>query len=58
MSPSINVKTTPEDKSPDAFVIHEGTRVDIVDDGLKGWKQVELGDGREGWIKSGSIEKI
>ena len=58
MSPSINVKATPEDKSPDAFVIHEGTRVDIIDDGLKGWKQVELGDGREGWIKSGMIEKI
>lgn len=58
MSPSINVKAIPEDKSPDAFVIHEGTRVDIIDDGLKGWKQVELGDGREGWIKSGMIEKI
>lgn len=58
MSPSISVKTIPEDKSPDAFVIHEGTRVEIIDDGLKGWKQVELGDGREGWIKSGMIEKI
>ncbi len=58
MSPSINVKTIPEEKSPDAFVIHEGTRVDIIDDGLKGWKQIELGDGREGWIKSSMIEKI
>lgn len=58
MSPSISVKSAPEDKSQEAFVIHEGTRVDIVDDGFGGWKQVQLGDGREGWIRSGVIEMI
>ena len=58
MSPAIGVKSAPEDKTPDAYVIHEGTRVNILDDGIKGWKQIQLGDGREGWIKSGVIEMI
>ena len=58
MSPAIGVKSAPEDKSPDAYVIHEGTRVNILDDDIKGWKQIQLGDGREGWIKSGVIEMI
>ncbi len=58
MSPAIGVKSAPEDKMPDAYVIHEGTRVNILDDGIKGWKQIQLGDGREGWIKSGEIEMI
>lgn len=58
MSLAIGVKSAPEDKTPDAYVIHEGTRVNILDDGIKGWKQIQLGDGREGWIKSGVIEMI
>lgn len=58
MSSAIGVKSAPEDKSPDAYVIHEGTRVNILDDDIKGWKQIQLGDGREGWIKSGVIEMI
>ena len=58
MSSAIGVKSAPEDKTPDAFIIHEGTRVIILDNDIKGWKQIQLGDGREGWIKSGVIEMI
>lgn len=58
MSSSIGVKQEPEDRAPDAFVLHEGTHVNIEDDGISGWKQVRTGDGREGWIKSGAIENI
>lgn len=58
MSSAIGVKSAPEDKTPDAFIIHEGTRVNILDNDIKGWKQIQLGDGREGWIKSGVIEMI
>lgn len=58
MSSAIGVKSAPEDKTPDAFIIHEGTRVTILDNDIKGWKQIQLGDGREGWIKSGVIEMI
>lgn len=58
MSPSVVVKQSPVNNATDAFVLHEGTRVDITDNGMKGWKGIRLADGREGWIKSTSIELI
>lgn len=58
MVPSTSVKTSPEANSSDAFVLHEGTKVDITDNGVKGWKAIRLGDGREGWIKTSAIEVI
>ena len=39
-------------------VIHEGTRVDILDDSMKDWKYIRLGDNREGWLHVSQIEKI
>lgn len=58
MAPSVNVKQSPVNNAADAFVLHEGTRVDITDNGMKGWKGIRVGDGREGWIKADAIELI
>lgn len=58
MAPSVSVKTSPLDKANDSFVLHEGTRVEITDNGIKGWKAIRIGDGREGWIKTSAIESI
>lgn len=58
VSPAANVKKTPSNDATEVFVIHEGTYVKITDASLKGWAQVEMLDGREGWIPSGSLEKI
>ena len=49
---------TPSASGSDAFVIHEGTRVDITDSGVNGWKAIRLADGREGWVPTGKIENI
>ncbi len=58
ISPVVNVKKTPADNSNDAFIIHEGTRVDITDKTMKEWRAVRLADGREGWLKTTTIEEI
>jgi tetratricopeptide (TPR) repeat protein len=58
MVPTVNVKKTPVKDAADAFVLHEGTRVDITDKSMKGWIGFRLADGREGWITSRSIEEI
>lgn len=52
------VKTSPTQKSSDAFVIHEGTSVNIKDSDIKGWYQIELSDGRQGWMPSSTVEEI
>ena len=58
MAPSVNVKKTPAKNSTDQFVLHEGTRVDIIDKGMTDWRCIRVGDGREGWIETKAIEEI
>ena len=57
-APSVTIKKTPVTNSADQGVIHEGTRVDIIDDTMRDWKEIHLADGREGWIPATQIEKI
>ena len=58
IAPTVNVKKTPAASGTDVFVIHEGTRVDITDRGIKQWRGIKLADGREGWLKTSQIEEI
>jgi len=54
---SITVKTSPDVKSTDAFVIHEGLKVNL-EDRLDEWIKIRLADGKVGWIENDTIEKI
>ena len=52
------VKSSPgNDASRDLFVLHEGTKLKILDEVGK-WKNVELSDGRQGWVLSSNLEII
>ena len=58
MSPVSSVKSSPSSgSSKDLFVIHEGTKVTILDD-VGGWKNISLADGRQGWIPASDLEVI
>lgn len=58
MAPSVNVKKTPSANAEDAFILHEGTRVDVTDTNMKSWRGIRLPDGREGWMPSEQLEMI
>ncbi len=58
MSPSAVVKSTPASSGSDLFVLHEGTRVEVRDSTLRQWAEVELSDGKIGWIEKKQIEVI
>ena len=58
MEPTINVKSTPNESGTDLFVLHEGTKVFIDDNSMKGWKEIRLEDGNKGWVKTEAIEII
>lgn len=58
ISPSAPLRKTPVSGSEYNAIIHEGSRVEIIDDTMKDWKQVELEDGREGWMLSSQMERI
>ena len=58
MSPTITVRSTPNENGTALFVLHEGTKVVIDDDSMKGWKEISLEDGKKGWLPASSIERI
>lgn len=58
MKPSVTVKQGPSANSGDTFVLHEGTKVDVLDKSLKSWWSVRLADGREGWVAANQLEQI
>ena len=52
-----NVKSEANFKSEDAFVLHEGTKV-IVIDTLDNWKKIKLPNGKVGWILKNDIKSL
>lgn len=58
MRPVASVKSSPSsESSQDLFVLHEGTRVKVIDQ-VGSWNNIELADGRQGWIPSSDLELI
>lgn len=58
MKPVSSVKSSPSgDSAKDLFVLHEGTMVQVLDN-VGGWSNIELSDGRQGWLPSSDIEII
>lgn len=57
MAQVASVKNSPDAKGTDAFVLHSGVKVQIVD-AVAGWLKVRLADGKVGWVESSSLERI
>lgn len=56
--PVTSVKSSPDSSSSkDLFILHEGTKVRVLDE-LGNWRNIELSDGRQGWMKSADMEII
>jgi tetratricopeptide (TPR) repeat protein len=54
---SVSVKSEPQESSKDLFVLHEGTKVDVLEaDGE--WRKIHIADGSVGWLRSNTIEII
>lgn len=52
-----SVKSEPKSAAPDAFMLHEGTKVYILES-IANWKKVELTDETTGWIEDSAIKEI
>lgn len=58
MTPSVTVKSTPNQSGTDLFILHEGRKVMIKDNTMKEWKEIKLEDGNVGWVPTSVIEII
>lgn len=58
MRPVTSVKSSPSgEASKDLFILHEGTKVRLIDQ-VGAWSNIELADGRQGWMQSNDMEII
>ena len=51
------VKSEPNFRSNESFILHEGTKVQILDT-VNNWKKIKLQDGKTGWISSEDIKAL
>ena len=57
MTDVANIKSAPDSKGNDLFVIHRGLKVQVLDNVNK-WYKIRLADGKVGWIPEKEIESI
>ena len=58
MRPVASVKSSPSaEASTDLFILHEGAKVRILDE-VGRWRNIELADGRQGWLPADDMEVI
>ena len=58
MEPAVTVKSTPTKSGTDLFVVHEGTHVEIKDNTMRDWSEIQIADGKVGWIEKSTYEAI
>ena len=51
MTPTVTVKSSPSENSVDLFVLHEGTKVRVMDN-TNGWNKIKIADGSVGWLQA------
>lgn len=56
-SPSVTAVSSPNEKSTQLFVIHEGLKVEI-EETENNWSKIKLGNGKEGWVKTDALRVI
>lgn len=57
MVPVSNVKSAPNSTGNNLFILHEGSKVEILEEAGK-WCRVEISDGRQGWMQKNDVEVI
>lgn len=56
-SERIDVKTEPNARSEAAFVLHEGTKVEILEV-FQDWQKIRIANGAEGWVFDANIRSL
>ena len=51
MAPTATVKSTPNENSVDLFVLHEGSKVTILETS-NGWNKIRIANGSLGWLEA------
>ncbi len=55
--PSITVVSTPDQSAQNLFVLHEGTKVRVIER-FRDWIRIRIGDGNTGWVPGETVKEI
>ena len=53
-----NIKTEPNLRSEVSFILHEGTKIQVLETYDKNWAKIKLADGKTGWIPTEDIKLL
>ncbi|TAI47727.1 tetratricopeptide repeat protein [Flagellimonas allohymeniacidonis] len=56
-SKEVRITSEPNTNSEAVFILHEGTKVSILD-GLDDWRKIRIADGQTGWLKIENIKPL
>ena len=56
-TPTITIKSSPNQNSVDLFVMHEGSKVQIIQH-LGDWYKIRIANGSVGWLKASDVKTI
>jgi tetratricopeptide (TPR) repeat protein len=56
-APTVTIKSSPDEKSVDLFVLHEGSKVELIDN-IGAWYEIRIANGSVGWLSLTAFEKI
>ncbi|MBN2814181.1 MAG: tetratricopeptide repeat protein [Bacteroidales bacterium] len=57
MDTSVNAHSSPDKQSTSVFILHEGTKVMVVDS-VQRWKEIRLANGNQGWVPATVLRHI
>ena len=57
MEANAYIKSAPSTQSEDLFILHEGTKVSVIEV-FNDWTKIKLSDGMIGWVESDLVETI
>jgi len=58
MAPAVSVQSSPSKESTKLFLIHNGTKVKILDDTIDQWLEIYYEEGKQGWVPATNFEII
>ena len=56
-APNVTATSAPNEKSTSLFVLHEGTKVQVIEE-KENWVRIKISDGNIGWLESSKLELI
>lgn len=54
---TVGIKNEPKENADNAFMLHEGTKVQIIET-LDNWRKIQLADEKEGWVNKDALKEI